>query len=105
MCPRGSGGAQFRVHPLVSYDLIKRRRPATSEKSLVRAGRFTAFITVILAVVSWIKPHRHTPESSTLYRPNPLDAVRAPGWPGLGDYRFIAALLFVTMVLLYWIFS
>jgi hypothetical protein len=33
-----------------------------------------------------------------------LDALRTPGWPGLGDYRIIAGILFGTMISLYWFF-
>jgi SSS family solute:Na+ symporter len=189
-------GALNSVSTLVSYDLVKRWRPNTGEHTLVKVGRFTAFITIILAivwsiqlghfesifqgvsalisyiappittvflwgvfwkrasgvaaavtlglgsllgltvffldwhkestgwnipflmaafylfvicsiilfVVSMIFPHRHTEESARLVWANPLDAVRTPGWPGLGDYRFLAGLLFVTMIALYWFF-
>jgi len=190
-------GALNSVSTLVSYDLVKRWRPKTSDNSLVRVGRITAFLTVVLAivwslqldryesifqgvsalisyiappittvflwgvfwkrasgtaatvtllagstlgftvflldwnkdatgwnvpflmaafylfvicsailfVVSLISPHRHTEESAKLVWAHPFDAVRTPGWPGLGDYRVLAAILFVTMLLLYWIFS
>jgi len=190
-------GALNSVSTLVSYDLVKRWRPQTKDHSLVKVGRITAFITVILAiiwslqldryesifkgvsalisyiappittvflwgvfwkrassaaatvtllagsalgftvflldwnkdttgwnvpflmaafylfvicsvillVVSLIRPHQHTEESAKLVWAHPLDAVRTPGWPGLGDYRVLAAILFVTMIGLYWVFS
>jgi SSS family solute:Na+ symporter len=189
-------GALNSVSTLVSYDLVKRWRTDTSERTLVKVGRITAFFTIVLAivwslqlqryesifagicalisyvappitavfvwgifwkrasslaatvtlaggsllgfivfvldwnkeatgwnvpflmaafylfaicsiilfVVSLIRPHRHTEESKRLVWAHPFDAVRSPGWPGLGDYRVIAAVLFGTMVLLYWIF-
>ncbi|MCH7226590.1 sodium:solute symporter [Haloferula sp. A504] len=189
-------GALNSVSTLVSYDLVKRWRPATDERTLVRVGRMTALFTVVLAVVwslqlgryesifqgvsalicyvappitavflwgvfwkrasgtaaavtlslgsalgftvfllDWFKestgwnvpflmaafylfvicsvilavvslivPHRHTQESAKLVWANPLEAVSTPGWPGLADYRVIAALLFVTMLALYWFF-
>jgi SSS family solute:Na+ symporter len=59
---------------------------------------------VILFNVSMIRPHQHTEESARLVWAHPFDAVRTPGWPGLGDYRLIAGVLFATMILLYWIF-
>lgn len=189
-------GALNSVSTLVSYDLVKRWRPDTGEHTLVKVGRITAFVTVIVAIVwslqlgryksifegivalisyvappitavflwgvfwkrassfaatvtlglgallgltvflldwnkeytgwnvpglmaafylfvicsvilfvsSLVRPHRHTEESAKLVWDHPLDAVRCPGWPGLGDYRLIAGVLFVTMILLYWIF-
>jgi SSS family solute:Na+ symporter len=189
-------GALNSVSTLVSYDLVKRWRPATDEHTLVKVGRITAVVTVVLAVVwslqlgryesifqglaalicyvappitavflwgvfwkrasgaaaavtlalgsalgftvflldwfkestgwnvpflmaafylfvicsvilfvaSLIRPHRHTAESARLVWAHPLDALRTPGWPGLADYRVIAAILFGTMVALYWFF-
>jgi len=44
-------GALNSVSTLVSYDLVKRWRPDTSEHSLVKVGRLTAFITVVLAIL------------------------------------------------------
>lgn len=44
-------GALNSVSTLVSYDLVKRWRPATDERTLVRVGRITALFTVVLAVV------------------------------------------------------
>jgi SSS family solute:Na+ symporter len=189
-------GAINSVSTLISYDLIKRWRPQTGGKTLVRVGRFTAFITIllaviwsiqlqryesifagvsslicyvappvttvflwgvfwkrasslaatatlllgsamgftvflldwnkettgwdvpflmaafylfvicslILAVISIIVPHRHTEESRRLVWAHPFDALKSPGWPGLADYRVVAALLFLTMIALYTLF-
>jgi SSS family solute:Na+ symporter len=41
-------------------------------------------------------------ESRALCWNSPLEPLRAPGWPGLGNYKFLA--LFSIMVVLYWIF-
>jgi SSS family solute:Na+ symporter len=61
--------------------------------------------SVVLIVVSLIRPHRHTTESENLVWGNPLDAVRAKGWPGFGNYKFLAALLAGTMIALYAVFK
>jgi len=190
-------GALNSVSTLVSYDLVRRWRPEVGEHTLVKVGRITAFVTIVLAIswslqlvryesifsgisslicyvappitavflwgvffkrassaaatvtlvggsllgfvvflldwhkdatgwnvpflmaafylfvicsvimlaVSLLSPHRHTEESAKLVWAHPLDALRAPGWPRLGDYRVIAAILFVTMISLYWTFS
>jgi len=189
-------GALNSVSTLVSYDLVKRWRPDTTDRTLVKVGRITAVITVVLAiawslqlgryksifegivalisyvappvtavflwgvlwkrasstastitlsigallgltvflldwnkdvtgwnvpglmagfylfmictvilfVVSMLRPHQHSEESARLVWAHPFDALRTPGWPGLGDYRIIAGVLFATMILLYWIF-
>lgn len=44
-------GALNSVATLVSYDLVKRWRPATDGRTLVKVGRFTAAFTVVLAVL------------------------------------------------------
>jgi hypothetical protein len=61
--------------------------------------------SIILVVVSLLKPHQHTAESEKLVWDNPIDALRDKGWKGVGNYKFLAALLFVVMILLYIKFS
>ena len=56
---------------------------------------------VIMVAVSIWKPHYHTNESEKLVWDNPLDSLRGEAWKGIGNYRFLSLLLFVTMVLLY----
>jgi len=61
--------------------------------------------SAILVVVSLIKPHEHTTESRALVWSNPLQALRGQAWKGIGNYKFLTSLLFVTMVVLYVVFS
>jgi SSS family solute:Na+ symporter len=61
--------------------------------------------SVIMVVVSLLKPHQHTAESEKLVWKNPMDALRDKGWKGFGNYKFLAALLFIVMILLYIKFS
>jgi SSS family solute:Na+ symporter len=190
-------GALNSVSTLVSYDLVKRWRPATHDRALVRIGRITAFVTMIIAIVwslqlgryasifqgvqslisyiappitavflwgvfqkrasatgaattlvvgtllgltvfllDWNKqstgwnvpflmaafylfvicsvvlfavsaffPQAHTKESAALVWENPSAALRAPGWKGIGNYKFLSLLLFLTMATLFFIFS
>jgi SSS family solute:Na+ symporter len=60
--------------------------------------------SIILAAVSYFKPHRHTPESEALVWKNPWAAVRG-AWTGLFDYRLVAAVLIVIMIGLYIVFA
>jgi len=68
---------------------------------------FSLFVvcSIILVVTSLIWPHQHTEQSSKLVWKNPLEALRAPGWPGIGNYKVLAGVLFVVMVTLYIIFA
>lgn len=43
-------------------------------------------------------------ESRALCWNSPLEPLRAPGWPGLGNYKFLCLALFSIMAVLYWIF-
>jgi len=190
-------GALNSVSTLVSYDLVKRWRPATEGRALIRIGRITAFVTMIVAIVwslqlgryasifqgiqslisyiappitavflwgvfqkrasatgaattlvvgtllgftvfllDWNKqstgwdvpflmaafylfvicsvilfavsaffPQTHTAESSALVWENPSAALRAPGWKGIGNYKLLSLLLFLTMAALFYLFS
>jgi len=71
---------------------------------LMAAFYLFVICSIILFTVSLIRPHQHTEESERLVWAHPLDALRTPGWPGLGDYRIIAGILFGTMIFLYWFF-
>jgi len=68
---------------------------------------FALFVigSITMAVFSMIFPHRHTEESAALVWKNPLEALRGGAWPGLADFRLVAAVLFAVMILLYWRFA
>lgn len=61
--------------------------------------------SAIMVVISLARPHVHTVVSEKLVWKSPLEAVRWQGWTGIGNYKFLAALLFATMVTLYIIFA
>lgn len=60
---------------------------------------------IVQAVISAISPHQHTPQSEGLVWSNPLECLRSPGWPGLGNYKFLSVALATVMVILYVIFA
>lgn len=60
--------------------------------------------STIMTALSLAVPHQHTEVSRDLYWKSPLDPLRAPGWPGLADYRVLAGGLLVLMIVLYGIF-
>lgn len=190
-------GALNSVSTLVSYDLVKRWRPATDGRTLVRIGRITTFLTMIIAIVwslqlgryesifqgiqslisyiappitavflwgvfmkrassigaattlvlgsllgftvfllDWNKeatgwnvpflmaafylfvicsvilfavsaffPQTHTRASAALVWENPASALRSPGWNGIGNYKLLSLILFLTMAALFVVFS
>ena len=51
--------------------------------------------------LSFLLPKLPQEDPQRLYWASPLDALRSAGWPGLGDYRVLAALVIVVMVGLY----
>ena len=59
----------------------------------------------VQVLTSLIWAHRHTPESERLVWDHPLECLRTPGWSGIGNYKFLSVVLFVTMVVLYAIFA
>ncbi len=61
--------------------------------------------SVILAVVSLLYPHQHTEQSKRLVWKNPAEALKTEGWSGLGNYKLLSGLLFVTMLFLYVFFG
>lgn len=52
-------------------------------------------------VVSLVTPDELTEEKAALVWPHPLDALRSPGWGGVGNYKVLSAVLFATLVALY----
>ena len=67
--------------------------------SLLQASVLFMLESIALVILSFIYPHKHTPESESLVWKSPLEALRGEGtWRGLGDYRLLSAGLIVVMV-------
>jgi len=74
--------------------------------SLFMAFILFVFESIGIFLLSLMLPQRHTAESESLVWKRPWDALRAENaWRGLLDFRVFAALLLVTMVVLYWWFT
>jgi len=63
-----------------------------------------ALRSLLLAVISWFKPHQHTEASRQLVWAHPLESLDFAGWSGLGNYRVLSCLLLFAMVGLYVVF-
>jgi len=60
--------------------------------------------SLVLVLLSYAVPQQHTEESESLVWSDPMAAFRQPGWPGIGNYKFLSAVLFVLVVVIYVIF-
>jgi len=59
----------------------------------------------VMIVISLARPHVHTEDSAVLVWRNPLEALTAESWGGIGDFRLLAGLLCAVMITLYIIFA
>jgi SSS family solute:Na+ symporter len=60
--------------------------------------------SVILLVVSLVRPHEHTEDSRALVWENPAQALASKGWKGIGNYKLLSLVLVIVMVALYIVF-
>lgn len=68
---------------------------------------FYLFATCVCSqiVLTYACPKQPQEDPQKLHWAHPLDALKSPGWPGLADYRILAAIIFVVLVLLYLAFA
>lgn len=62
------------------------------------------FCLMLQVALSMIYRVQHTAESNVLYWKSPLESLQSPGWPALGNYKFLSVLLIGVMVVLFWVF-
>ncbi len=56
-------------------------------------------------IFSFIYPVQHTARSEQLYWTSLCEPLRAKGWKGIGNYKFLSVALLVIMAVLYYIFK
>ena len=61
--------------------------------------------SAVLITTSLLWPQQHTPQSERLVWSRPWEALADAGWKGITNYKLLAGLLFVIMVLLYVVFA
>jgi len=64
-----------------------------------------AICGVVMVVISMVFPEPLTEEKSKLVWKSPLEPLREKGWPGIGNYKLLSAVLAITMIALYIIFT
>ena len=65
---------------------------------------FCASVAMQVAL-SFMYPVVHTRESAELYWKSPWEPIKAKGWPGIGNYKFLSATLILVISVLYYIFK
>jgi len=74
--------------------------------ALLQAFILFVLESIVLVILSYVFPHKHTAQSEALVWKSPLEALRSQNtWRGLGDFRVLTAVLIVVMVGLYVWFS
>ncbi len=71
---------------------------------MLMAFYLLCFCIVLQVVLSLARPKLASEDLQKLYWEHPFDALKSPGWPGLANYKVLAALVFVAMSVLYYIF-
>jgi SSS family solute:Na+ symporter len=71
---------------------------------MLMAFYLLCFCVVLQVCLTLARPKLAGEDPQHLYWPHPLDALKSPGWPGLANYKVLAALVFIAMTILYYIF-
>ncbi len=59
---------------------------------------------VMQIALTILMPKHAGEDAQNLYWPHPLDALKSPGWPGILNYKLLAAMVIIAMAALYTIF-
>ncbi|MEJ2884445.1 sodium:solute symporter [Pedobacter sp. GR22-6] len=78
--------------------------PLSGIPFMMMAFYLFCFCMLVQTVFSFLHPAKHTVESRKLYWGSPFKSLEAPGWKGIGNYKFLSLLLFLIMALLFYIF-
>ena len=62
------------------------------------------FCVALQVAVTLARPKLAAEDPQKLFWAHPLDPLKSPGWPGLANYKVLAALVFAAMCTLYWLF-
>ena len=71
---------------------------------MLMAFYLLCFCIALQVSLTLLRPKLAAEDPQKLYWPHPFDALKSPGWPGLANYKFLAALVFIAMCSLYYLF-
>jgi len=72
---------------------------------MLMAFYLLCFCIVLQVTLTIARPKLAAEDPQKLYWEHPFDALKSPGWPGLANYKVLAALVFIAMCVLYYIFA
>lgn len=61
--------------------------------------------SAVMIVLSLWQPHVHTSQSAKLVWKSAWEPLKSPGWPGVGNYKFLTFVLLGSSAAIYWLFS
>lgn len=62
------------------------------------------FCAALQLLLTFCFPKQVGEDAQHLFWASPLDALKSPGWPGIGNYKVLALLVFAAMSALYFVF-
>jgi SSS family solute:Na+ symporter len=93
------GAAVFAVNKLYPHTIMGQI------PFMLMAFYLFAACVVMQVVFSFLYPVVHTAQSNTLYWRSWKEPLQSKGWPGMGNYKLLSALLLMIMGVLYYIFQ
>ncbi len=71
---------------------------------MLMAFYLLCFCLALQIALTFARPKLPGEDPQKLYWESPLDALKYKGWPGIGNYKFLAAVVFISMCTLYYLF-
>ena len=71
---------------------------------MLMAFYLLCFCVGLQVVLTFVRPKLEAEDPQKLFWAHPFDALKSPGWPGLANYKVLAALVFIAMGVLYYLF-
>ena len=76
----------------------------TQTPFMLMAFYLLCFCVVLQVSLTLVRGKEAGEDVEKLYWENPMDALKSPGWPGLGNYKVLAVIVFIAMATLYYLF-
>ena len=71
---------------------------------MLMAFYLLCFCIVLQVLLTLVRGKEAGEDVEKLYWEHPMDALKSPGWPGLGNYKVLAVIVFLAMSTLYYFF-
>lgn len=71
---------------------------------MLMAFYLLCFCVLLQITLTLMRPKLADEDPQSLYWDSPADALKYKGWPGVGNYKVLAALVFISMCTLYYLF-